>query len=264
VSTGLVTLLRSLEPGDWHRPTIAGRWAVRDIVAHLVDVTLRRLSFHRDRMAPPPPPKPIGSEREFVDFINWLNAEWVGAAKRLSPRVLTELFEVASRDLAEWFEALPLDAPALFPVSWAGESTSEGWFDVGREFTELWHHQQQIRMAVGAPPLADPRFLRAVLEIALRGLPHAFRDQAAETGQTLVLDVSGPAGGTWTLLREAGRWVLRLGAPAAATTRARVSDEALWKLLHNALSREDAARALEIEGRRELAAPLLEARSIVV
>jgi hypothetical protein len=76
--------------------------------------------------------------------------------------------------------------------------------------------------------------------------------------------VSGPAGGTWTLLRESARWTLHLGEPAAATTRARVSDETLWKLLHNALSREDAARAVEIEGRRELAAPLLTARSIVV
>jgi uncharacterized protein (TIGR03083 family) len=159
VSSELVVLLRSLEADDWQRPTIAGAWVVRDVVAHLVDVTYRRLSFHRDRMQPPPPPQPIGSDRDFVDFINRLNAEWVGATRRFSPRVLTDLFELASRDLAGWFEVLPLDAPALFGVSWAGEETSEGWFDVGREFTELWHHQQQIRMAVGAPPLSDPRYL---------------------------------------------------------------------------------------------------------
>jgi uncharacterized protein (TIGR03083 family) len=264
VSAELVTLLRNLEPDGWQRPTIAGTWVVRDIAAHLVDVTFRRLSFHRDRMAPPPPPRAIRSERDFVDFINWLNAEWVGATRRLSPRVLTDLFELGSRDLADWFEALPLDAPALFGVSWAGEETSEGWFDVGREFTELWHHQQQIRLAVGAPPLADPRFLRAVLEIALRGLPHAFRNQPADTGEALVLEVSGPAGGTWTLRRESGRWTLHLGEPAVETTRVRVSDEALWKLLHNALAGEDAFRALEIGGRRELAAALISARSIVV
>lgn len=264
VSSALVALLRSLETDDWNRPTIAGAWVVRDIVAHLVDVTVRRLSFHRDRMTPPPPPQPIRSERDFVDFINGLNAEWVGASKRLSPRVLIDLFELASRDLADWFEALPLDAPALFAVSWAGEATSEGWFDVGREFTELWHHQQQIRMAVGAPPLSDRRHLRAVLEIALRGLPHAFRNQQADTGRTVVLDVSGSAGGTWSLLRESSRWTLHVGKPAVATTRARMSDETLWKLLHNALSREDVVRAVEVEGQPELAAPLFTARSIVV
>jgi len=265
VSSELVTLLRSLDASDWQKPTIAGTWVVRDIVAHLVDLTFRRLSFHRDRMTPPPPPRPINSERDFVEFINWLNAEWVGTTRRFSPRVLTDLLELASRDIATWFGALPLDAPALFGVSWAGEMESEGWFDVGREFTELWHHQQQIRLAVGAPPLEDPQYLRAVIEIALRGLPHAFRDQAAETGHTLVLQVGGAAGGTWTLRRDADRWALLAGEPeAAANARVRLSDDALWKLLHNALSREEAADAIRVDGARDLAEPLLAARSVVV
>src|SRR5207247_2871376 len=97
----------------------------------------------------------------FVGFIDSLNAQWVTVARRFSSRILTDLFEKTSRDLADWFEALPFDAPALFGVSWAGEQFSEGWFDVGREFTELWHHQEQIRLAGGAPPLAGSRFLRA-------------------------------------------------------------------------------------------------------
>ena len=188
VSSALVTLLRGLTPADFERPTIAGRWVVRDVLAHLVDITVRRLSFHRDRMTPPPPPGPITSERDFVDFINWLNAGWVDATRRCSPRVLTDVFELASRDLSDWFEALPLDAPALFGVSWAGETTSAGWFDVGREFTELWHHQQQIRLAIGAPALDDPRHMRAVLEIAIRGLPHAYRSQSAEPGAAVVIE----------------------------------------------------------------------------
>ena len=55
VSSSLVALLRGLPDEQWHRPTVARRWVVRDVVAHLLDSTLRRLSFHRDRMAPPPP-----------------------------------------------------------------------------------------------------------------------------------------------------------------------------------------------------------------
>lgn len=264
VSSALVELLRRLPAGDWDRPTVAGHWQVRDIVAHLVDLTFRRLSFHRDGMAPPPPPHPIESERDFVRLINGLNAQWVAAARRFSPRVLTDLFAEAASDLADWFEALPLDAPALFGVSWAGEQTSEGWFDVGREFTELWHHQQQIRMAVGAPPLADPRHLHAVLLIAVRGLPHAYREVRAEPGASLVLDVSGTSGGTWTLVREPDRWTLHAGEPERAGARARLSDEAAWKLLFNALSDEDAAAAVRFEGREDLARPLLAARSIVI
>src|SRR5262245_44915965 len=77
VSSGLTALLRDLPPELWHRPTVAGRWLVRDVVAHLLDSTLRRLSFHRDAMPPPPPVRAIASERDFVDFINELNAQWV-------------------------------------------------------------------------------------------------------------------------------------------------------------------------------------------
>jgi uncharacterized protein (TIGR03083 family) len=264
VSSALVALLNDLPAAGWEIATVAGSWTVRDVVAHLTDSTLRRLSFHRDGMTPPPPAKPIRSAQDFVAFINTLNAEWVVAARRLSPRVLTDLFARASSEAADWFEALPLDAPALFSVSWAGESTSEGWFDVGREFTELWHHQQQIRMAVGAPSLDDPRYLRAVIEIALRGLRHAYRDVEARTGETVALDVSGPSGGRWTLRRDEGRWTVLEGDTPDARTRVRLSDDIAWKLLFNALSPDDVQRVIYVEGDQPLATPLLRARSVIV
>jgi uncharacterized protein (TIGR03083 family) len=264
VSSSLVGLLHGLPPAAWERATIAGSWVVRDVVAHIVDVTFRRLSFHRDGMAPPPPPRAIVSDRDFAEFINWLNAQWVGATRRLSPRVLTDLLEKGSADLADWFEQLPMDGPALFGVSWAGEHTSEGWFDVGREFTELWHHQQQIRLAVGAPALDDPRYLHAVLEIAVRGLPHAYGGVQADAGRTVVIDAEGTAGGTWTLLREADRWVIQAGAPEEATVRVRVSDDALCRLLFNALPERAARGTVHIDGHEALALPLLRARSVIV
>ena len=135
---------------------------------------------------------------------------------------------------------------------------------MGREFTELWHHQEQIRLAVGAPSLRDARFLRAVLDIAVRGLPHAFRAVEATTGDTVVIEVSGPAGGMWTLTRDAGRWHIQSGEPSSATTRVRVSDESAWRLLFNGLHGDAARAALQIEGRPDLATPLLAARAIVV
>jgi len=264
VSSNLVTLLSGLPLELWERPTVAGAWVVRDVVAHLLDTTLRRLSFHRDGMAPPPPPRAITSARDFVDFINSLNAQWVTAARRLSPRVLTGLYERASREAAEWFESLSLDAPALFPVSWAGEQSSAGWFDIGREFTELWHHQQQIRMAVGANALADPRYLGAVIDIAMRGLPHAFRDVTAEPGHTVVVDIRGPSGGQWTLSREEHAWALWRGVPPTPGTAIRMNDDDAWKLLFNALPEGDAADAVQIEGRTDIGRALLRARSVIV
>lgn len=264
VSSALVDLLRGLTADDWQRGTIAGTWTVRDIVAHLVDLTLRRVSFQRDGLVPPPPPFPIRSEGDFVRFINGLNHEWVAVTRRLSPQVLTELFDLASRDLAAFFEARPLEAPALFGVSWAGEETSAGWFDVGREFTELWHHQMQIRLAVGAAPLSDARYLKAVLDISVRALPHVYRDASADEGATIAIVIEGAAGGGWTLRREPGRWTLSAGTPDRPDARARVSDDNAWRLLYNALTPAQASAAVAIDGRAELVAPLLRARSVIV
>ena len=264
VSAALVVLLRTLAPEEWRRPTMAGKWLVRDVVAHLADTAMRRLSFHRDRMTPPPPSRPITGARDFVDFINGLNAQWVSTSKRFSPRVLADLLDRASVDLADWFETLPLEGPALFGVSWAGEHTSESWFDIGREFTELWHHQQQIRLAVGAPSLPDSRYLRAVIDVAVRGLPHAFRDVSAEAGQTVLIDVTGPAGGQWTLVRETHRWAIYADTPDLATTRIQLLDDATWKLLFNALTDAEAAAMIQVAGRTDLAAPFFGARSVIV
>ena len=264
VSSELVTLLRRLTPADWDRPTVAGEWLVRDVVAHLLDTALRRLSYHRDGMTPPPPAVPIKSERDFVAFINGLNAQWVATARRLSPNVLTDVYALASGEHADWFESQPLEGPAFFSVSWAGETASANWFDIGREFTEVWHHQQQIRMAVSAAPLPDARYLHAVLEIAARGLPHAYRNVPAAAGQTVVFDVSGPSGGRWTLVSDGARWTLSSGEPVSETARVRLDQELAWQMLFNAAKGPEAARLLRITGDADLAGALLRARSVIV
>ncbi len=264
VSREFVTLLRQLPAEAWQRPTVAGTWRVRDVVAHLVDVSLRRLSFHRDRHTPPVPAQPPRTEPEFVAFINGLNGQWVDAVQRVSPRVLTDLYELGGAALADFVESFPDDGPALFAVSWAGEEKSDGWFDLGREFTELWHHQTQVRDAVGAPPLADPAWLHAVLLIALRGLPHAYRHTPATVGQALTIEVTGAAGSVWTLLRSENGWRLRAGRDEADAARVSMSDDTAWRLLFNALPAAEAGSLIEKSGDAALVEPLLRARSVIV
>jgi uncharacterized damage-inducible protein DinB len=48
VTRRLVELLRSLSPDEWHLPTVSSRRTVKDIAAHLLDGSLRRLSMQRD------------------------------------------------------------------------------------------------------------------------------------------------------------------------------------------------------------------------
>jgi uncharacterized protein (TIGR03083 family) len=258
----LVALLEALSGPAWDGPTVAGEWKVRDVVAHLTDTALRRLSHHRDG-AGRGGDAPLG-EREIAALVNDLNASWVAVARRFSPRVLTRLYAAAIEDLAGFFEGLPLDAPALFGVSWAGEERSAGWFDVAREFTEQWHHQAQIRDAVGAPPPSDPAWLRAVLETAVRGLPHAYRLVAAERGTTVALEISGPSGGVWTLERDDRGWRIAQGAGPSPESAASLTDDTAWRLLFNGLTPEDAEAKVTRRGDARWTAPLLAARSVIL
>jgi uncharacterized protein (TIGR03083 family) len=264
ITLEFVALLRQLPAEAWNRPTVAGAWRVRDVVAHLVDVSMRRLSFHRDGFTPPAPAQAPETERDFVAFINGLNRQWVDAFRRVSPRMLTDLYELVGTGLAEFTGSFPADGPALFAVSWAGEERSDGWFDLGREFTELWHHQMQVRDAVGAPPPGDPAWLHAVLLIALRGLPHAYRRTPATVGQTLTIDITGAAGGIWSLRSGERGWRLWAGSEGGDSARVSMSDDTAWRLLFNALPADRAESVVDRRGDATLLDPLLRARSVIV
>jgi uncharacterized protein (TIGR03083 family) len=264
VAHELVTLLRRLPPDAWERPTIARAWRVRDVVAHLLDTSLRRLSYHRDRHVPPSPTRSLASHEDFVAFINDLNADWIKASERMSPAVLTTLYSIAGSELADFIEQLPLDTPPLFPVSWAGDDGDAGWLDIGREFTEQWHHQMQVRDAVGAGPLRDPAWLRSFLLIALRGLPHAYRDVDAARDTAILIEITGDAGGFFTLRRNDDRWTVLQGADGHHHAHAALSDDTAWRLLFNALSADEAQRRVQQSGEADLLEPLLRARSVIV
>jgi len=206
IEARLIELLRSLGPDDWERQTLAPRWKVRHVVAHLLDTQLRKLSIVRDGYVAET--RQIHSPQDLVDFINRLNSEGVGQYSRLSPSVLISLMETASRESCAFHQSLDPYARASFSVSWAGESESQNWFDTARELTERWHHQQQIREAVAKPGIMTPRLYHPVLDCFMRALPHTYRDLRVEPCSFLEVIVAGDCGGNWYLYREEDRWKL--------------------------------------------------------
>jgi hypothetical protein len=256
----LVALLRGLDDGGWQRLTIAGTWRVRDVAAHLLDGDLRRLSLGRDhhRVAP----RSTSSFADLVQLIDELNAGGVGYAKRLSPRVMTDLLEVTGGWVSAYVAALPPHAESDLPVAWADEPRSENWMDAGREYTERWHHQMQIRDAVGAPGLFDRRWFEPLLDLSVRAFHRAYRDVAAPDGTIVVFEV-GPDH-AWSVVRDASNWRVMRGRAARAAVFVRADADSAWKLLFNALP-PDAARArVVVSGDRTLAEPMLAARSVMV
>ena len=265
----LLALLRGLAAEQWEAPTVAGAWRVRDVAAHLLDGDLRKLAAYRDGHLLPPE-TPIRTDADLARLVNALNADGVSWSRRLSPRLLVDLLAITGEWAAELLEALPPHEAAMWPVSWAGERVSENWMDVGREYTERWHHQMQIRDAVAAPPaLLDARWYRPLLDLSVRALPKSYADVAAapDTAVTFAVttgDIASDLLGAWTLVREGERWSLYEGAAAEATTAVRATADAAWRLLYNALRSPVPPTALAIDGDRRLAGPLLRTRSVVI
>jgi len=254
LGAALVDLLRSLRQEQWSLPTVCPAWSVRDVASHLLDTACRRLAAGRDGSRLPPPGKSLAEYRELLAFLNDLNAQWVEAARRLSPRLLTDFLALVEPQLAEFLLSLDPWSPGV-PVAWAGESESQSWFDVARELTERWHHQQQIRLAAGAPPLDDPRLSAPVFETFLRALPHRYRDVEAAAGTSLAVRIEGRVPYAYTLRRDAAGWTLLAGEAAEPAARIAIPEEPAWLLLTKGMTGEAARARSKIEGDSRIAAP---------
>jgi len=82
----LIELLRGLAPEDWEKQTLAPKWKVKDVAAHLLDTQIRKLAAARHGYKSENSKKL--SPDQLVALINHLNAEGVRAYSQLSPDAL--------------------------------------------------------------------------------------------------------------------------------------------------------------------------------
>jgi uncharacterized protein (TIGR03083 family) len=257
--THLLTLLADLGEDDWARPTAPPLWSVKDVTAHLLGGDISILSGKRDGFHMP---QEIQSNDQLIELVDRLNAEWVLAARRMSPRLLRELLAFSGPEVEECFASLdPMRMGGA--VSWAGPDPAPVWFDLAREFTERWHHQQQIRDATGRPPLYDPYFLSPVLDTFVRALPHAFRNAMAPAGTFVRLEISGEAGGVWFVYKAEEAWILLLDSTAEPATNVVIPQDVAWRLFTKGIDREKARSLAVIGGKADLAAPIFVTTAII-
>jgi uncharacterized protein (TIGR03083 family) len=256
----LVKLLSGLSAEEWTRPTACEGWSVKDVALHLLGVEVGILSRKRDRFSPSS--RPIHNHHDLVTFVNDLNASWVQATRRLSPRLLCDLLQLTGAQVCDYFQSL--DPYALGgPVSWAGPDPAPVWLDLAREYTERWHHQQHIRDAVGRPGMKEPQFFAPVLDAFARALPYTFRHVDAVEGACLVLTLSGPAGGQWTLLRASGSWILYRGAAPQPDAEVILDQDDAWRLFTKGLSQREALTRATMSGDSRLGLKVLDMVSII-
>lgn len=261
VNTSLLELLSTISTEDWQKPTIHVDRSVKDLASHLLDGSLRRLSMQRDEW--------VGehfegkSYEDLVAFIQRLNRDWMLATRRLSPAILMKMIAKADADVLRLFESLDQQGTAFFAVAWAGEETSTNWFDIAREYTEKWHHQAQIRDALGRPLLRSRRHLHPVLVTFALGLPHAYRAATAEEGATVQIVVTGDAGDTFCLTRRSEKWVLEPKIVAEPTCELVMEDDVAWRLWTKGLDAHAVREKVAVTGDEDLATPALRMTAIM-
>ena len=196
-------------------------------------------------------------------LINSLNAEGVRQYGQLSPDELILRMEAASRESAEYHQALDPFGVAMFPVSWAGEEESANWFDTAREFTERWHHQQQIRVAVNKPGIMTREFYFPVLDCFMRALPYAYRNVAATAGTLAQFNISGGCGGNWYLFRDRAAWKLIASPAGEKISEMTIPQEIAWRIFTKGIAFEEARSHVRVTGDEAVGLHILKLISIV-
>jgi hypothetical protein len=184
--------------------------------------------------------------------------------RRVSERQLLALLDRVGREYADFMAKVDPDGVAFFPVLWAGEAETKAWMDVGRDYTELWHHQAQIRLAVGAEMLGSRKLSFPVLDLGMRAVHRSWSDFEYESGSVLLVEVEGEAGGYWSIVREGEKWVVYRGVHPAPTTQTSMSTDTAWRLLFNALDPLTAEEEITFSGDQALFSRFLGVRSVMV
>jgi hypothetical protein len=72
----------------------------------------------------------------------------------------------------------------------------------------------------------------------------------------VVFDITGEAGGDWTLVREGPAWTLYAGSPEDADCRVRMDQDTAWRRMTKGLTAGEALARMEIAGDRALGQPV--------
>ncbi|GJM17433.1 MAG: hypothetical protein DHS20C13_27600 [Thermodesulfobacteriota bacterium] len=247
----LFKLLDGLSGEDWEKQTLAPKWKVKDVAVHLLDGNLRTLSMLRDGYYGEKAGK-LNAYEDLIDFLNRLNADWVKATKRLSPKVIIGLLKISGKEYCDFLATLDPDDKAEFPVAWAGENESKNWFHIAREYTEKWHHQQQIRLAVGDEhKLLKEKWYLPYLDTSVRALPYHYRDVEGKATDLVKFTFLGETEKSWYLYYDNG-WELLASTNQEPISEVKIRDDYAWKIFTKGVKREEAIATSEIIGDKKL------------
>lgn len=262
--------LKKVPVESFDRKTCYPNWRVKDILSHMVQTAMGRLSRQRDAYPQDRVASPLSFD-QVRKIIEQSNNHWEKATAGLSPRILLDLFSQHEMQLADFLSRQPLDTPAFFPVDWSIES-SKNWLDIAREYTERWHHQQQIREALGLQDCYAPEFFEPVVETLMLGVTKWYAEVSAVEGTSLTILVDGTSGGVWTMTKSKTDWILTKDPQRSASalskdskgSRVRMNQETFWKFMTRSEPVNELIEKMEFSQNSDLCRQFLQAKAIMM
>ncbi len=253
-------LLAGLSAEDWQRPSPCPGWSVLGLCCHLLGDDFGTLARHRDGHYGTPSPEGA-AEGEFIAWLDDMQAEWVRASRRLSPRLVTELQRWTAPQGADTFRREDPQA-RIASVSWASPGPVPAWLDQARELSEYWIHRQQLLQGLGRPSDLRADVAGPVLDGLRWAYPYRLAQAQARPGDSVTITVTGPLTRGWHLVATGAGWQFddEPGARIAATLT--LSTDQAWRLLTNNLP-ADSRSALVASGDAAITDILLHTRTIV-
>lgn len=259
----LIELLEGLSINDWSLQTIAPEWQVKDVAVHLLDGNLRTLSMLRDHYYGEKPAQ-IDSYQDLVAFLNQLNADWVKATKRLSPQVIIEWLKKSGEEYCDFLKTLSPNENATFSVAWAGENESKNWFHIAREYTEKWHHQQQIRLAVQSEKeLLKEEWYLPYLDTSVRALPYHYRTVKSAANDLIKFIFRGERDKVWFLKYQDNKWELLTETDENPHCEVIIKDAYAWRIFTKGMDKKEAIAESEIIGNRAIGLRIFEMTAVM-
>ena len=192
-----------------------------------------------------------------------MNNNGITFFKLVSPRILIYLLQFSEHKVYKYLSTLQNEDTAKFSVVWAGESESANWFDIAREYTEKWHHQMQIRLAVDKPGIDSKKFFCPVIDTFMRALPHVYQAVNAETGANIMINITGNGGGTWVLDKSPQQWRLSKELTSDPIAKITMSDSIAWRVFTDSIDPNSAMKEAVIIGDKALATQVFKLKAVM-
>ena len=195
-----LSLLETLEPADWHRPTDCTLWSVKDIVAHQAS-HVHGLTHYSDILGQFNPLGLRDYTRRGINVLDTANQKQVDLRAAWTPaQLIIEMREHSEASFAgrQRFPALV----RMLPVSAPG---FDGFISTGELidsiFTrDMWMHRLDICRAVGRDMEQTADHDGRITALVVRDLDKGMARKLG--GRSALYQLTGTAGGAWVVGRS--------------------------------------------------------------